>query len=75
MKFEYHETDDRGQCVAYVDKHNHLIVKNYRSYYDNDRSFVFMTTESKDSTTMWDKFDPDDAVHKFYKGDKITITF
>ena len=75
MKFEYDSKSYNVECVAYVDKHNHLVVKNSRSCESEDTSFVFMTTSSKDTTTMWDEFNPDNAVKKFYPGDKITITF
>lgn len=75
MKFEYEAKDQDHECVAYIDKHNHLVVRNSRSCGEEDASFVFMTTSGKDTTTIWDEFDPSDAVHKLYPGDKITITF
>ena len=68
MKIEYETEEDRGECVAYVDSYGNLILRD-----EDDDGFVIFQN-GKPPAIMGD-FDPDGAVHKFYRGDKITITF
>jgi len=77
MKIEYGQSQGLKECVAYVDRVGHLIVKNMRFPNGDTKSFVFMPdgTDLGDNTTSWNQFNPEDGLHKFYPGDTVTITF
>lgn len=69
MKFEYDKEEDRGEVVAVISDTGNLVVRN---------------TETGDFTIALCKagfchnaasVDMDSVVRKFYRGDKITITF
>jgi uncharacterized protein YuzE len=68
MKFEYDVKNDDRECVAYITADGRALV--IRDRYDDciyiDYADKFVGTE---------RWNPDKATHKFYPGDKLTITF
>lgn len=67
MKFEYTEnTRSDNDVVAYIDADGDLVVRD--EYGD-----AICIMETLISTEV--DFHPDSATKKFYKGDKVTITF
>lgn len=67
MKFEYDGKSDDRECVAFIDEDGDLVMKDYLG--GAITIFAYGMTESG-----YD-WKPDTAIHKFYTGDKITITF
>lgn len=67
MKFEYKKDEDKGDCVAYIDGDGDLI---YRTY---EHGWVKMIDGTRQMAPP--ERNGSGVVHKFYKGDKITITF
>jgi hypothetical protein len=66
MKFEYECGATDLECVAYIDGGGDLVIRG-----DNpEKSFVFGPSGS--FSWAWNERE---AVHKFYPGDKLTITF
>ena len=66
MKFEYDGKVDERECVAYISKWG-LVYK------DKDTCITIFDDGSGIGTdSHWDE---QDAIQKFYPGDKITITF
>ena len=68
MKFEYDGKRDDQECVAYIDHCGDLRVAD-----DSDEAVCFsaITGTIRSGAVWW----PETATHKFYPGDKITITF
>lgn len=67
MKFEYEDNQVSRECVAYVDDDGDIVIK------DVDGDTVCLTSDNcLISDYGWR---PREAIHKFYPGDKITITF
>lgn len=70
MKFEYDNMNDDRECVAYIDGDGDLCMR------DNHSNVLLVTLgRCGASTYETEVFDPSDATHKFYPGDKLTITF
>lgn len=67
MKFEYDEEDAREDCVAYIDVDGELVIKGTGT---SAVWFDKFGRVHKDFT--WDE---SNSIHRFYPGDKITITF
>ncbi len=70
MKFECDVTKENRECVAVIDGDGNLYVK-------TDSGCVAMytsTTPEIYGCCTWD-CKVEDAIRKFYHGDKITITF
>jgi len=65
MKFEYEGNEDR-ECVAYIDRWG-LVLK--------DKETVITIFDDGSGICTNSCLDTEDAIHKFYPGDKITITF
>lgn len=70
MKFEYDSKSDERKCVAYIDDDGDLIMADILGV----ASAVSLGSDGA-ATYREITFDPKKAVHKFYPGDKITITF
>lgn len=67
MKFEYENKQDDSECVAYIDQDGILVVKDERG-----------NTVEIDTTggiIYGCDFEPLNATHKFYPGDKIDDYF
>ena len=72
MKFEYDTPeDDKGPVVAYIDHSGGLIVALSRAV--NGEDAVWFASDGRVYTFKWGP--GTEAVKKFHKGDKITITF
>ena len=67
MKFEYDGKADGSKCVAFIDLDGDLWVK-------TDEGSVVFYKEGY-ATSYGDMWLVENATHKFYPGDKITITF
>lgn len=67
MKFTYDEKEDRGECVAYVDKDGDLILKT--------ECGQCVWVASHGVYLHHFAFDECRATRKFYPSDKITIEF
>jgi hypothetical protein len=69
MKFKYDDNGDARKCVAYIDG-DELHIKT------DDGCVVFYDNGNvhQSGYEMWDDYIKT-ATHKFYPGDKITITF
>ena len=65
MKFTYGNKPDRGECVAYIDGDGWLVIS------DNTDCVAIHPIAGVTSGDFY----IDDAVHKFHKGDSVTITF
>jgi hypothetical protein len=63
MEIEYVKNNDDRECMAFIDQDNDLWV--------NLEGLWRCVT----GTFYDDILNEDDAIHKFYPGDKITITF
>ena len=63
MEFEYEK--DRGECGAIIDAYGWLCIKN---------RFNCIALKGEGIVTRG-SFDVENARKKFYKGDKVTITF
>lgn len=68
MNFEYDQIKDRGECVAFIDHDGDLIVAT-----EDGTSVLFERDTAK--VHGFGIFDPEPETHKFYRGDKVTITF
>lgn len=68
-KFEYDVKQDRGECVAYIDDtcDGYALV-----FYDRGVATAICEGGIVAEEYVWE---PDLAIHRFYKGDKVTITF
>ena len=71
MEFEFDEYTDRGECVAYIDTEGDLMFK--PSDCEADIQQICIDKDGFLHTNL--KWMPQYATRKFYKGDKITITF
>ena len=70
MKLEYDVKNDDRECVAYIDKDGDLKVKG-----ESESENICLRIDCKNHFSDA-YFDPADwAKHKFYPGDKLTITF
>ena len=67
MKFTYNTKPDDRECVAYIDRDGDLRIRDER-----DGSVAFC---SDDGVVIGLPWQPSDALHRFYPGDSITITF
>ena len=67
MKFEYDVKDDALECVAFIDYDGDLWIKT-----DNGSCLMFNSEYTPSNGDLWEEYR---AVHKFYHGDTITITF
>ena len=71
MQFKY-IGKDKSECVAYIDNKGLLRIRdNGRS--ETNKGAVCLTSNGEIKTGY--KFDPSDAVKRFYRGDAITLTF
>ena len=71
MKFEYDNKQDERECVAYLLRcggTDFLYIKEI----DGGYTVISKNGGSRERRV---RFDPSDATHRFYPGDKITITF
>lgn len=72
MKFEYEEDNKDKEVVAYITNRGHLYIR-------CDEGIVGMLTDGQIANYNELDFDSempkDSVVKRFYKGDKITITF
>lgn len=66
MKFEYDIKKDDRECVAYIDSDGDLMVSDLAG-----GAICFVRDGCAESKYNWA---PENAAHKFYPGDKITIT-
>lgn len=71
MKFEFDGDADRGECVAYIDTEGDLMFK--PSECETDIQQICIDQGAFLHTNL--RWLPEYATRKFYKGDKITITF
>lgn len=71
MKFEYDGKENGRECVAFIDEDGVLYIKT-----DEGSTLLYGGSESPNhgSNEDWD-YGLSRATHKFYPGDKITITF
>lgn len=69
MKFEYEKQDKASECVAFIDFDGELMVK---SASGGTIWFSYQGIVYEDHLKDWKE---DTAVHRFYPGDSITITF
>ena len=72
MKFEFDGDADRGECVAYIDDDGDLCIRvgdGFVYFIKDDKSFL------SDGGSFYGHMFDNGATRKFYKGDKITITF
>lgn len=69
MKFEYDNMNDDRECVAYIDGDGDLIIKNTLNLVYEHPALI---TDGNVGTAEWN---PVESLHKFYPGDKLTITF
>jgi len=71
MKFKYDGDDRDDECVAFIDNCGDLCVKS-----DDEEGIYFTKDGSVFSCSTFDDYMEENiAAHKFYPGDKITITF
>lgn len=73
MKFEYENKVDDRECVAFIDADGDLCLKA-----DGADDIVWLTTggvQYCESPRNNFDFQKEKAVHRFYPGDTITITF
>lgn len=72
MKFEYEEDIKDKEVVAYISDHGHLYIRSVDGIVGMlaDGEITHYETLSFDREMV-----KDNVVKKFYKGDKITITF
>ena len=70
MKFTYDTKQDARECVAYIDEDGDLRMK-------TDEGVVYMYKDNSTPSQNYSHefWDPYDAIHRFYTGDKITIEF
>lgn len=72
MKFEYEKDNNDKEVVAYITDLGHLYIR-------CNEGIVGMLTDGQivhyDELYFDGEMDLDNVVKKFYKGDKITITF
>ena len=67
MKFEYDVKEDTRECVAFIDDDGDLWIKT-----DEGSCLMFESGYTPSAGDLWEE---GKAIHKFYPGDKITITF
>ena len=67
MKFEYDGKEGARACVAFIDYDGDLWIKT-----DEGSCLMFKSGDIPSAGVLWEQ---GRAVHKFYPGDKITITF
>lgn len=67
MKFEYEVSKDDRECVAFIDGDGDLWIKT-----DEGSCLMYKHGGLPESGELWEE---NLAIHKFYPGDKITITF
>mgnify|MGYP003459791044 CR=1 FL=1 len=67
MNFEYDVKDNELECVAFIDDDGDLWIKT-----DEGSCLMFKSGDIPSAGDLWKE---GQAVHKFYPGDKITITF
>lgn len=65
MKATRSTNSDKGKCIAYID------ARGYIYFTDSDETFCLFNDGGVTSA----EFNEQNAVHKFYKGDSVTITF
>lgn len=70
MKFEYNSKSEERECVAYIDGDGDLCMRDGNEYVD-----MIALGVSGASTYKVEEFDQSEATHRFYPGDKLTITF
>lgn len=68
MKFEYDGKECGLECVAYIGSCGELIIK-------TDEGVTLMYEDETPNHGGFSDWEEGRAVHKFYPGDKITITF
>lgn len=71
MKFEYDSKSEQRECVAYIAASGELIVRNK----DTGNVVCMGPYGSEVYVSDFTRFDPSEADHKIYPGDKLTITF
>lgn len=72
MEFEYGNIAEDRECVAFIHSSGTLIIKNEEPTEDDYCQVIGgASNEPKEWWHKWMEL----AQHKFYKGDKITITF
>ena len=71
MKFEYDGDSEQRECVAYIVASGELVMRN-----KGTGNVIGMGPYGSEAyVSKITRFDPSEAVHHFYPGDKITITF
>ena len=70
MEFKYDNIDDERECVAFIDNEGDLIIK----LEDGTNMVMQESGEPFKGSVGFDMLFCS-AVHKFYPGDKVTITF
>ena len=71
MKFEYENKERDDECVAFIHRSGAFIYKT------SEGCFVFDDEDGgghTDTELWWNQW-KSHSIHKFYPGDKITITF
>ena len=72
MRFDYENKQDDRECVAYIDEEGDLVINNRNHY--NHGGAVYLTKEGR-TGEHGRGFNPSEAIHKFYPGDSITLSF
>lgn len=72
MKFEYDDKSDDRECVAFIDDDGDLCVKDINT---DMGVYVGITDASTEKFIDYMSLNGNGSIHKFYPGDKITITF
>jgi len=70
MKFTYDKKDESRECVAYIDGDGDLCMRDQ----GGNVALVALGFDGAE-TYQTVAFDPSNATHRFYPGDKLTITF
>lgn len=69
MRFDYETKQDDRECVAYIDEDGDLVIK------ENSNGCSLHPLFRKNGDVGVSPWVESLAVHKFYPGDKLTITF
>ena len=74
MKFEYDSCpEDMSKCVAYLDAHGNLRLKDDGRSSERERGAILIKTSGElKNGYLWD---PASASKRFYPGDQLLVTF
>jgi len=72
MKFTYDKKEDSRECVAYTDRQGDLVLKVGKTHADGIEAVCIDDGGFFHFNLI---FEPSEATHKFYPGDKVKIEF